>query len=138
MSYIYVWKGELFILYKLSTCIMLFERADASLCYFSLKNTDEILIIQGFCLLVFVYLWFFARFFSHSHWDVTNTDERLQILTCTRHSFMATEQWGFFCVPRLLYVIRNIHLYGHLRGPVTLSVAERKYKMQNAKYKKCS
>ena len=132
MSYIYVWKGELFILYKLSTCIMLFERADASLCYFSLKNTDEILINQGFCLLVFVRKIFFPLTLRrHKYrWKTANFD---------LYSALFHGHWAMRVLLRATpTVIRNIHLYGHLRGPVTLSVAERKYKMQNAKYKKCS
>ena len=53
----------------------------------------------------------------HSYGDVTITDEGLQILTYTRHSWPMSSEGSWAC---------STYCDGHLRGPVTLTpIAER-------------
>ena len=56
----------------------------------------------------------------HSYWDVTNTDEGLQILTNTRLSWPlrieGSFKWHTYCDTR------DIRLYGHIQGPVTFTL----------------
>ena len=56
----------------------------------------------------------------HSYWDVTITDEGLQILTNTRLSWPLRSEGSFKC--HTYCDTRDIRLYGHIQGPVTFTL----------------
>ena len=56
----------------------------------------------------------------HSYWDVTITDEGLQILTNTRLSWSLRSEGSFKC--HTYCDTRDIRLYGHIQGPVTFTL----------------
>ena len=82
------------------------------------KRSFSLIICLFVCLFVLGFL-SHSRIF-HSYGDITmaaNFD------LCS--ALMVIEQWGFFCVPHLLWHGTSVY-NGHLRGPVTLTpIAER-------------
>ena len=86
------------------------------------KTLDDLSQDQCQHNLFFPYMQPFTMFLLifHSYVGV-NIDERLQILTFARHSWVMTiEQWGFFNVPHLMWHSSSVY-NGNLRGPVTLT-----------------
>ena len=67
------------------------------------------------CLFVWVFRparEFFTHMKHHYQWRAANFD--------LRSALMTIKQWGFFCVPHLLWHGASVY-NGHLRGPVTLT-----------------